>query len=77
MSVKTVSPEDYVVQLLADKGFISSEDIPLSNDFDYVMSIMIVAQYDCETSRYRLEFLDGSHSRNGYSIPNMIIRVRS
>ena len=77
MSVKTVPPEDYVAQLLAGKDFISSEDIPLSNDFDYVMSIIIVAQYDCETSRYRLELLDGSHSRNGYSIPNMIIHVAS
>ena len=77
MSVKTVPPEDYVLQLLAGKDFISSEDIPLSNDFDYVMSIIIVAQYDCEMSRYRLELFDGSHSRNGYSIPNMIIRMRS
>jgi len=77
MSVKTVPPEDYVVQLLAGKDFISSDDIPLSDDFDYVMSFIIVAQYDCETSRYRLEPLDGSHSRNGYSIPNMIIRMRS
>lgn len=73
MSVKTVPTEDYVAQILADRDSISSEDIPLANDFDYVMSIMIVAEYDCETSQYGIEFSDGSISRNGYSIPNMKI----
>lgn len=73
MGVKTVPTEKYVKQLLGDKEFITSENIPLANDFDYVMSIMIVAEYDCENSGYRLELQDGSVSKNGYTIPNMRI----
>jgi len=37
------------------------------------MSIMIAAEYDYIKSGYRLELLDGSVSKNGYSIPNMRI----
>lgn len=77
MAVKTVPPEGYVMQILGDKDYITSDDIPLNNDFDYVMSIMIVAEYDCNNSRYRLDFLDGSINRNGYSIPNMTISKRT
>lgn len=73
MGVKTIPTEKYVEQLLGDKDFISSENIPLNNDFDYVMSIMIAAEYDYKQSGYRLELLDGSISKNGYSIPNMRI----
>lgn len=73
MAVKTVPAEDYVIQLLGDKDSITSGDIPLNNDFDYVMSIMIAAEYDYQNSSYRLEFLDGSVKRNGYTIPHMKI----
>lgn len=73
MGVKTIPTEKYVEQLLGDKDFISSENIPLNNDFDYVMSIMIAAEYDYKQSGYMLELLDGSISKNGYSIPNMRI----
>lgn len=73
MSVKTIPTEEYIGQLLRDKDYITSEDIPLYNDFDYVMSIMIAAEYDYQNSSYRLEFLDGNVSRNGYSIPSMRI----
>lgn len=73
MSVKTIPAEEYIDRLLSDKDYITSEDIPLNNDFDYVMSIMIVAKCDYQNSGYRLEFLDGSESRNGYSIPRIRI----
>lgn len=73
MGVKTIPTEKYVEQLLGDKDFISSENIPLNNDFDYVMSIMIAAEYDYKQSGYMLELLDGSISKNGYFIPNMRI----
>jgi len=77
MSVKTIPAEEYVNQLLGDKDFITSGDIPLNNDFDYVMSIMIAAEYDYQSSSYRLELLDGSVSRNGYKIPAMKISKKS
>ena len=77
MGVKTIPTEKYVEQLLGDKDFISSDNIPLNNDFDYVMSIMIAAEYDYQSSSYRLELLDGSVSRNGYKIPAMKISKKS
>ncbi len=69
MAVKAVPAEGYVMGLMGDKEFITSEDLPLNNDFDYVMSILIAAEYDHKKSRYRLDFLDGSVSKNGYTIP--------
>ncbi|AOT68720.1 hypothetical protein SAMN02745975_03152 [Geosporobacter subterraneus DSM 17957] len=45
MGIKTILAEEYVGQLLGDKDFITSEDIPLDNDFDFVMSLMIAAEY--------------------------------
>jgi hypothetical protein len=77
MSVKTIPAEEYVMQLLGGRGSITSEDIPLNNDSDYVMSLMIAAEYDYKKSGYRLEILDGSVERNGYSIPNIKIMKKS
>lgn len=73
MSVQVIPAEKYVEQLLAGRDFISSEDIPLANDFDYVMSLMIAAEYDYQNSSYTLEFADGDCSKNGYTIPMMKI----
>lgn len=73
MAVKTVPTEDYARQILGDRDFITSDDIPMSNDFDYVMSIMIAAEYDYINSSYRLELLDGNIIRNGYTVPNIRI----
>jgi hypothetical protein len=77
MSVETIPAEEYVMQLLGGKEFITSEDIPLNDDYDYVMSLMIAAEYDYKKSGYRLEILDGSVERNGYSIPNVRITKKS
>jgi len=71
MSISTIPTEKYVEQLLGDREFIASDSIPLENDFDYVMSIMIAAEYDCKNSVNRLELLGGSTNKNGYTIPNM------
>ena len=77
MGIKAIPTEEYVRQLLGDKELITSEDIPLNNDFDYMMSLMITAEYDYQNSNYRLQLLDGSVCRNGYSIPNMQIRKKT
>lgn len=77
MGIKAVPVEEYVDQLLVGRSSITSDEIPLDNDFDYVMSVMIAAEYDCKSSSYRLEFLDGRVNRNGYTIPNMQIIKKS
>lgn len=77
MSVKTIPAKKNVSQLLENKDYITSEDIPLNNDFDYVMSIIIAVEYDHRNSNYRLRLLDGNVCKNGYSIPNMRIEKKS
>ena len=68
----------YIEQLLRDVDSITSEQLPLENDFDFVMSIKIVVEYDCKSSGYELQLFDGVTSKNGYSIPNMkIYRVQA
>lgn len=54
MSVKTIPAKKNVSQLLENKDYITSEDIPLNNNFDYVMSIIIAVEYDHRNSNYRL-----------------------
>ena len=73
MSVKTIPTDEYVAQILGNRDFILSENIPLNNDFDYVMSLMIVATYDCQRSNYMLEFLSGDTSKGRYTLPNIKI----
>jgi len=77
MSVKTVPTDEYVAQILGDKDFILSESIPVDNDFDYVMSLMIVATYDCQQSKYLLEFLGGDTPKGRYTLPNMKISKKT
>jgi hypothetical protein len=77
MSVKTVPTDEYVAQVLGDRDFILSDNIPLYSDFDYVMSLMIVATYDCQRSKYMLEFLGGNTSKGRYTLPNMKISKKT
>ena len=57
MSVKTIPAEEYVNQLLGDKDFITSSDIPLNNDFDYVMCPFAIIIYNSCTISYNSQLL--------------------
>ena len=73
MGVKTIPTEEYVARLLEGREYMESKDFPLENDFDFVMSLMVVMDYEEGESPYNLEFLEGKVKKNGYSIPNMEI----
>lgn len=62
--------EAYLKRIFAGgKRKLTSADLPLENDDDYVCSIMLSV-----SDRHKVEFLDGSITRNGYTIPNMVIK---
>lgn len=73
MSVKTIPVAEYVDKLLMSRNRISSGDLQIDGDFDYVMLLMLVMEYDSEKSTYRIEFGDGQVKVGGYGIPNMVI----
>ena len=73
MGVTTIPTPTYIEQLLRDVDSIASEQLPLETDFDFVMSIKIVAEYDCKISGYEVQLFDGITTKKGYSIPNMKI----
>ena len=73
MSVKTIPVNEYVDKLLRDRDSISSAEIEIGGDFDYVMLMMVAMEYDSETSPYRLVYSEGQTTTGVYNIPNMVI----
>jgi len=73
MSVKTMPVNDYVDKLLRDRDRVTSGELQIDSDLDYVMIIMLVMEYDREKSPYHLEFGEGQVEIGIYGIPNMII----
>ena len=67
----------YVDQLLANsKGEISSENITIAEDGEFILLLLAVLRAHDREVDYRVELLDGSVERNGYRIPRMIIRKK-
>ena len=56
---------------LGDRDTCLSEDIPLENDRDYVMSLLAVLSGGSRRAAYQVEELGGSVCENGYSIPKV------
>lgn len=60
--------ERYVEECFSGKDVLLSQDLPLSNDRDYIMSILAVLSIGSR-SFYRVERLEGTHTKNGYIVP--------
>jgi len=73
MSVKTIPVNDYVDKLLRGRDRATSGELQIDGDFDYVMLLMLVMEYDSKKSPYRLEFGEGQVEIGIYGVPNMII----
>jgi len=73
MSVKTIPVNEYVDILLRNRDRVSSEELQIDGDFDYIMLMMVTMEYDSRRSPYRLEFGEGMAKIGDYGIPNMII----
>jgi len=73
MSVKTIPVNEYVDRLLRNQDRVSSGELQIEGDFDYVMLMMLVMEYDSKKSPYRLEFGEGMVRVGKYGIPNMVV----
>jgi len=73
MGVKTIPVNDYVDKLLMERNCITSAEIEIGGDFDYVMLMMVAMEYNSETSPYCLVFSEGQTTIGKYSVPNMVI----
>lgn len=60
--------ERYVGECLSGKDALRSQELPLSNDRDYIMSILAVLSSG-PRSFYQVRLLDGTDTQNGYTIP--------
>jgi hypothetical protein len=76
MSVKPIPATEYVDRILADRDNISSSELEVEGDFDFVMLMMVALDYDVEASPYLLEFSQGQTRIGRYYIPNMRISRR-
>jgi hypothetical protein len=76
VGAKAIPAEEYVERLLKGKESITSEEMPFDSEFDYAMTCAITAEQN-EESGYKVEFLGGNASKNGYTIPNMRIVKRN
>ena len=74
MSVKTIPVNDYVYRILQGRDRVTSGEFQIDGDFDYVMLLMLVMEYDSKKSSYHLEFGEGQVQIDRYSIPNFVIR---
>lgn len=73
MSVKTLPAEKYLDSLF-EQGIesITSAELPLESDFEYVMSMQIFME--CESSlKYAIKLLCGTITQGRYTVPNFII----
>jgi len=63
----------YVQDWLGESDVCRSEDIPLKNDKDYVMSLLAVLTGGDRSADFTVQELDGERRENGYAIPELQI----
>ena len=73
MGVKTIPVNEYADKLLRGRDRVTSGELQIDGDFDYVMLLMLVMEYESKKSSYHLEFGEGQVQIGRYGIPNMII----
>jgi len=67
----------FIDGLLADgNGEIQSEDIPITCDSDFILLILAVIRQNEKSMPYSVDIENGRVERNGYFIPNMVIRKK-
>lgn len=67
---------EYVDRLLGDKNEITSREIAIENDDDYIMTLLSVVQANDRSSKYSIEFADEEVISGKYEIPLMTYRKR-
>ena len=67
---------EYVDKLLGEKNEITSREIVIENDDDYIMTLLSVVQANDRGSKYTIEFADEDVLSGKYEIPLMTYRRR-
>lgn len=67
---------EYVDKLLGEKNEITSREIVIGNDDDYIMTLLSVVQANDRGSKYTIEFADEDVLSGKYEIPLMTYRRR-
>lgn len=63
-------------KLLGEKNEITSREIVIENDDDYIMTLLSVVQANDRGSKYAIEFADDDVLSGKYEIPLMTYRRR-
>ncbi len=63
----------YVKELMGDSDVISSREIQLANDEEFILLLLATLKSAEKNVFYRIEFLDNDIDSNGYKIPEMRI----
>lgn len=66
--------EAYVLAWLGDAESCDSKALSITEDRDYIMSLLAILGSKDRSAGYTVEELGGTYQENGYSIPQMIIR---
>ena len=61
----------FVERLMADKHVLNSPEIRLSNDEEFIMLILAALKNGEKGLFYQVEFEEGYHNCDGYTIPHM------
>ncbi|HBQ64040.1 MAG TPA: hypothetical protein DD727_03780 [Clostridiales bacterium] len=61
----------YIEELMAGRVVLSSPEIKLSNDHDFILLMLATLRSGDRNLFYRVEFLEGTLESGGYRIPNM------
>jgi len=64
----------YVDSLLAGRDEIASPDIMIENDTEFILLILAVVRQSERGMAHVVDYFDGQVKRNGYTMPNMLIR---
>ena len=65
----------YMEGLFTDgRTSVSSEEIPVANDGEYILTLLSVVRAFRDNRRFQLEFSEGSTEKNGYRIPRFVLK---
>ncbi|MFA9381489.1 MAG: hypothetical protein ACERKO_10570 [Acetanaerobacterium sp.] len=59
----------YLNRVFATTNEVTTAELPLENDSDFVCAMMLAMCDEC-----KVKPLQGSIKKNGYSIPNLVVR---
>ena len=63
--------ESYILARMDGATGCTSDDLPLQNDREYVLSLLAALHGSDRDSAYEVERLEGQYAKNGYTLPQL------